>query len=183
LSPTKGLLAYNFSAASLKFCISGPNHARKIFSSFRPQIPLSKQSKTQSSPVSNKPSTTAWHRNTSTRSITPHAMHQASCGVPTAGASNQRSPQFSKQTKIKRTDLVSRLLLIKPQAPTRAEANIIYLDRPDWKSPSNKYRQAPWKLTSVPTILKFDTQDAIVARIQDDDILDRGKVAKFLGEE
>ena len=65
---------------------------------------------------------------------------------------------------------------------TRAEADIIYLDRPDWKSPANKYRQAPWKLTGIPTVLKFDSQGAIVARIEDEDILDQEKLGKFLGK-
>jgi hypothetical protein len=49
---------------------------------------------------------------------------------------------------------------------TIPEAEIVYLDRPDWKSPANQYRQAPWKLTSVPTVLKFSPEGEIVARIR-----------------
>ena len=114
----------------------------------------------------------------------PPVTPRASCGVPTADASNPQSPQSSKQTKTKRTGLVSPSLFIEtPHTNKVTEANIIYLDRPDWKSPANKYRQGPWKLTSVPTVLKFDAQGTIAARIQDDDILDRGKIAKFLGDE
>lgn len=114
----------------------------------------------------------------------PPATPRASCGVPTAAASNPRSPRSSNQTKTKRAGLVSPSLFIEtPHTNKVTEANIIYLDRPDWKSPANKYRQTPWKLTSVPTVLKFDAQGTIVARIQDDDILDRGKIARFLGDE
>jgi hypothetical protein len=66
---------------------------------------------------------------------------------------------------------------------TRSEAEIIYTgQRAEWKSPTNKYRQAPWNLTSVPTILKFSPGGEVVARIQDDDILNERKIEEFLKE-
>ncbi|RDW69254.1 hypothetical protein BP6252_08274 [Coleophoma cylindrospora] len=64
-----------------------------------------------------------------------------------------------------------------------AQAEIIYLTRPDWKSPANQYRHAPWNLTGIPTVLKFSPQGAIVAKIEDADILDPAKLAAFLKQE
>jgi hypothetical protein len=62
------------------------------------------------------------------------------------------------------------------------EAEIIYTgQRAEWKDPNNKYRHAPWNVTSVPTILKFRDGEE-VARIQDDGILDAGRMGKFLKE-
>ena len=63
------------------------------------------------------------------------------------------------------------------------EAEIIYTgQRAEWKSPRNPYRQAPWSVTSVPTILKISPEGGVVARIQDDDILNAVKMEEFLKE-
>lgn len=59
-------------------------------------------------------------------------------------------------------------------------AEIIYVgDARTWRTPSNPHRQAPFKVTGVPTVLKF-RGDEVVARIEDRDILDSKKMSEFL---
>ncbi|TFK41829.1 hypothetical protein BDQ12DRAFT_677228 [Crucibulum laeve] len=64
--------------------------------------------------------------------------------------------------------------------PDGPSALIVYVgDRSQWKSPSNIYRGEPWKLTSVPTIIKLkDGKEE--ARLVDDEIAPR--LAAFVKE-
>lgn len=62
-----------------------------------------------------------------------------------------------------------------------AGSEIIYVgDKPTWKDPKNEYRQAPWNVTGVPTVLKYDETEKVVGKVEDDDILNEEVMAQFL---
>lgn len=58
-------------------------------------------------------------------------------------------------------------------------ADIVYLERDAWQSADCVYRQPPYSVTSLPTILKSKAGD-FVGRIQDGEILDAAKMKAFM---
>ncbi|KAF8140521.1 hypothetical protein EV363DRAFT_1151665 [Boletus edulis] len=47
-------------------------------------------------------------------------------------------------------------------------AVIVYVgQRSEWKAPDNVFRQDPWKVTTIPTIIKLDEAGKEVARLVD----------------
>jgi len=53
-------------------------------------------------------------------------------------------------------------------------------DKPTWKSPSNLFKGEPWKIRSIPTIIKLrDTKE--IARLDDDATFGR-KLIDFMNE-
>ncbi|KIY73573.1 hypothetical protein CYLTODRAFT_485419 [Cylindrobasidium torrendii FP15055 ss-10] len=66
------------------------------------------------------------------------------------------------------------------QGEKKPTAYLVYVgDRPTWKSPKSVFRAEPWKITSVPTILKRKDGKE-VSRIQDSEIL--SKLPEFVEE-
>ncbi|KAK7058541.1 hypothetical protein VNI00_002177 [Paramarasmius palmivorus] len=64
-------------------------------------------------------------------------------------------------------------------APDAPSAVIVYVgDRPTWKSPTNAFRGEPWKVTSIPTIVKL-TDGKEQDRLVESEIIPKLKV--FVG--
>ncbi|KAG9245075.1 hypothetical protein BJ878DRAFT_503142 [Calycina marina] len=59
-------------------------------------------------------------------------------------------------------------------------ARVIYVgDRATWKDPTNKWRQEPFYISGVPTILKVVGEKW--ERLYDDDVVNEAKLKAFLG--
>jgi len=64
----------------------------------------------------------------------------------------------------------------------KVDGRIVYVgNRSEWKTEKNRYRQPPWNVQGVPTIVRLNEDGEEMGRLTEDEIRDEEKLRMFVG--
>jgi len=64
----------------------------------------------------------------------------------------------------------------------RVDGTVVYVGgRSEWKKRENVYRQSPWRVDGVPTIIRMNEEGEELGRLAEEEIREEGRLRTFVG--